>query len=132
MQETILMPQFSDSDALGHINHLSVARWFEVGRSSLYRRLFPNYVGVTDFLVLVHMEIDYVAETTLDAKVSIRTNVSKVGRTSFTIDQEAWQTDRLCCKGRFVMVYFDLDARKPLPIDDDLRRKIEQWSNDGT
>lgn len=130
MRTIKITPQFSDSDALGHINHLAVARWFEVARSSLYRSLFPNFLGVKDFLVMVHMDVDYVAETLLDGGVTIRTEIAKIGNTSFTVQQEAWQDDRLCSRGHFVMVYFDLENRKPQKIDDDLKRRIEYWAND--
>lgn len=130
MRTTKITPQFSDSDALGHINHLAVARWFEVARSSLYRHLFPNFLDVTDFLVMVHMDVDYVSETSLDGEVTIKTEIAKIGNTSFTVSQEAWQNDRLCSRGNFAIVYFDLENRKPQKIDDDLKRKIERWAND--
>ncbi len=127
--ETTILPQFSDSDALGHINYLAANRWFEEARSPLYRLLFPTFFGNERFLVLVHMELDFSNETFLDQAVTIRTEVLDVGRTSLTIRQTARQGERLCITGKFVLVHFDLVARTSLPIDDELRRKILSFSN---
>ena len=129
MQETRILPQFSDSDALGHINHISLIRWYEVARSPLYRFLFPNFSNVDELLVLVHIDIDFIAEMQLDMEALIQTEITKIGNTSFTMSQEAWQDGKLCGRGNFVIVYFDLVNRKPLPIDDDFRQKLEYWSN---
>ena len=79
---------------------------------------------------MVHMDVDYVSETLLDGEVTIKTEIVKIGNTSFTVRQEAWQNDRLCSRGNFVIVYFDLENRTPQKIDEQLKQKIERWAGD--
>jgi acyl-CoA thioester hydrolase len=50
--------------------------------------------------------------------VEIRTFVTKIGNSSFTVGHEAWQEGELKVKGQAVLVYYDFKLQKAFPLPD--------------
>jgi len=53
--------------------------------------------------------------------VEIRTLISKIGNSSFTVGHEAWQEGELKVRGQAVLVYYDFKLQKALPLPDSIR-----------
>ena len=127
MYNITVTPRFGDVDALGHINNTVPAIWFELARNpflavfdpslELKRETFP--------LILVHTDYDFVNQVYFKYNVEIRTSVTRIGTKSFTVYHEAWQEGRLCVKGSAVLVYYNFNTEKSVPIPDDKRRILE-------
>jgi acyl-CoA thioester hydrolase len=86
-------PRFVEIDGLGHINNVVLAEWFELGRNPLFR-IFEPKLRVEHSVwphILVHADYDFVGEMFFQHDVEIRSSVSRIGTTSFTIHNEAWQ-----------------------------------------
>lgn len=73
---------------------------------------------------MARISVDFVAQMRLGADISIRTQVKKIGRSSFTVYQEAWQNGGLGAKGEAVIVYYDFENEKSIPIPDDIRAEL--------
>jgi acyl-CoA thioester hydrolase len=58
--------------------------------------------------------------------VEIRSYISRIGTSSFTVYHEAWQTGRLCTTGSAVIVHFDFVNRKSTPIPEDKKKILEE------
>ena len=127
MHETTILPQFSDSDALGHINYQATVRWFEAGRLPIYMLVAPDLRRATRFLAMVHMDVDYAHEMLLVDPVTVRTRIEKIGHSSFDVVQEAFQGDRRCSSGRVVLVYYNMTTRRAEPLPDDLREQLQRF-----
>ncbi|MDR1352682.1 MAG: acyl-CoA thioesterase [Treponema sp.] len=124
-----ITPRFGDADALGHINNVSLAIWFELARNSLFDIFVPHekILSRENFpLILAHADYDYVAQMYLRTDTEIKTWIEKIGNKSFTIYHEAWQAGRLCAKGRVVIVYYDFGTEKSAPIPDDKRELLSR------
>jgi acyl-CoA thioester hydrolase len=122
-------PRFGDVDGLGHINNVVVAVWFELGRNPLFDIFVPAskiLVRETFPLIMAHTDYDYVDQMYLRAEVEIKTWIEKIGNKSFTVYQEAWQTGRLCAKGRAVIVYYDFTIEKSVPVPEDKRKLLSE------
>ena len=119
-------PRFGDVDGLRHINNTVVPSWFEEGRNPLYRLFMPDLTFERWRLILAHIEADFLGEMRYGQDVEIRTWVSGVGRTSFTVYQEAWQNGRLCARGKTVAVHHDFEAHTSLPIPDEIRARLSE------
>ncbi|HBT77793.1 MAG TPA: thioesterase [Planctomycetaceae bacterium] len=128
MLETTILPQFSDSDALGHINYQATVRWFETGRLPIYRIFVGDFEIADRFLAMVRMEVDYAGEMRLGSEVTVRTRITEIGRSSFHVRQEAFQQGRCCSSGHVVLVHYDLTTRKAIPITDELRESLRRFS----
>ena len=119
-------PRFGDVDGLRHINNTMLPVWFELGREPLFRYFNPGMSLENWNLIMAHIDVDFIVPMTLGADIEIRTTVSKIGRSSFTVYQEAWQSATLCAKGSAVVVHYDFINKKSLPVPDDIRALLEE------
>ena len=127
MFKSIIEVSSRDTDSLGHVNNTSLPLWFETSRNSFYKIFNPNMElnPKTWNLIMVHTEFDYLDQIFYGYDVEIRTYVENIGNTSCTVYQEAWQNQRLCGTGRAILVCFDFNTQKKIPISDDIRKELE-------
>ena len=118
-------PAFYDTDALGHINNTRLPAWFELARNDLFRLFTPDLDPRQWRLIMARMEVDFRAELYYGSDIEIRTYLSRLGNSSFTVTQEAWQEGKLTNVGHTVLVQFDHQAKRPVPIEGALREALE-------
>jgi Predicted thioesterase len=126
MWKKTVTPRFGDVDGLRHINNCMTPVWFELAREPLYRFFHPDLNLEKWELIIARITVDYVAQMRLGSDIEIRTWVKKVGRSSFTIYQEAWQDGQLGSKGEAVLVHYDFVNLKSLPIPEDVAAAMMQ------
>jgi acyl-CoA thioester hydrolase len=118
-------PAFYDTDALGHVNNTRLPAWFELARNDLFRLFTPDLDPRKWRLIMARMEVDYRAELQYGCEIEIRTYISRLGNSSFTVSQEARQNGQLTNLGHTVLVHFDHHAKRAIPIEGDLRESLE-------
>ncbi|ALM53869.1 acyl-CoA thioesterase [Halomonas huangheensis] len=118
-------PAFYDTDALGHINNTRLPAWFELARNDLFRLFTPDLDPRKWQLIMARLEVDFHAELHYGADVEIRTWLSRLGNSSFTVTQQAWQKGRLTNTGHTVLVNFDHERKAARPIQGALREVLE-------
>lgn len=118
-------PAFYDTDALGHINNTRLPAWFELARNDLFKLFTPDLDPRKWRLIMARMEIDYRAELLYGSDIELRTYLSRLGTSSFTVTQEAWQNGVLANLGHTVLVQFDHVAKRAVPIEGELRDALE-------
>ena len=95
MLEMQIQPRFQETDALGHINNTVPAVWFESARDPLFR-IFSPELDVHDWhLIIAGYTVQFKRELFYGQPVTIKTGVRRIGSSSFTIWQEAWQQGEL-------------------------------------
>jgi acyl-CoA thioester hydrolase len=77
-------------------------------------------------LIVARITVDYLAQIVIGHDVTLQTHIKKIGRTSVTVYQEAYQKGVLCAKGDCVVVHFDYDAEKAAPIPPDIAEKLRK------
>lgn len=118
---------FFDVDGLRHVNNTAIPKWFELGRNAVFQIFNPNLNDYEKWnLILVRIEIDYVCQMYLMGDITINTSISKIGNSSFEVYQEAYQNNKLCAKGKSVLVHFDFQNQKSIAIPDDKRIILEK------
>lgn len=117
-------PAFYDTDALGHINNTRLPAWFELARNDLFRLFTPDLDPGRWRLIMARMEIDYRAELYYGDDIEIRTYLTRLGTSSFTVTQEAWQSGRLANLGHTVLVHYDHQAKGAVPLEGALREAL--------
>ena len=122
----IVTPRFGNADGLRHINNTMLPVWFELGRDPFFRFFNPEMRFENWNLIMAHIDVDFVSPLLLGSDIEIRTTVAKIGTTSFTAYQEAWQNGVLGAKGHAVVVHYDFKNRRPLPIPPDIRARLEE------
>lgn len=124
MWKKVVTPRFGDVDGLRHINNCVVPTWFELGREPSYRLFHPDLDLGNWQLIMAKISVDFVTQMRLGFDVEIRTFIKKIGRSSITFYQEAWQEGELGAKGEAVIVYYDFVNLKSLAIPDDIVGKL--------
>ena len=77
-------------------------------------------------LIIAHTDYDYTGQLYLKFAVEIKTWISRIGTKSFTIYHEAWQQGRLGVKGNAVIVYYDFNIEKSMPIPEDKKQLLAE------
>ena len=121
-----LEPRFSDTDALGHISNTTLPVWFEQARTPVFRIFHPTLEAETWPLIIARLEIDLMAQSYWHIPVKIKTGIGKIGNSSFHVVPEAWQGDKQIARGVAVLIHFDYETEKALPIPDEIRAKLSE------
>ena len=120
-----LQPRFSETDALGHVNNTVVPVWFEQAREPIFKIFVPNLSVDKWNLIIARIEVDFVAELLYGEEVEVRTSLSKLGNSSMTIAQTAWQKGKVRAKGKAVMIHFDYAEKSARTIPTSIRTALE-------
>ncbi|WP_372996767.1 acyl-CoA thioesterase [Marinobacter sp.] len=121
-----LEPRFSDTDALGHISNTTLPVWFEQARTPIFRIFHPTLEVDTWPLIIARLEIDLMAQSYWHIPVRIKTGIGKIGNSSFHVIQEAWQGDKQIARGVAVLIHFDYENEKALPIPEDIKARLAE------
>ena len=74
---------------------------------------------------MARIEADFLREMHWGEDVTIITHVVRIGNSSFTVGQEAWQKQQLCAMGTAVHVHYDFSSGKSVSIPPEIRKKLE-------
>jgi acyl-CoA thioester hydrolase len=124
-----MTPRFGDTDALGHINNVVLAAWFEQARNAIFRVFDPELRSdrKTFPLIMAHTDYDFVGQLFYQHDVEIRTWIARIGTKSITVSHEAWQEGHLCARGNAVIVHYDFNTEKSTPIPEDKKRLLAEY-----
>jgi len=123
-----IMPRFSETDALGHINNNTYGIWFEAARDSIYKIFIPSLNAKKWNLIMAHSSYDFLAEVHYGKEVIIKTALEKIGNSSFHLNHAVYQNKHLCTTSKGILIHFDHDEKKsviiPSHIKDELNKHL--------
>ncbi|MCC7558274.1 MAG: acyl-CoA thioesterase [Methanobacteriaceae archaeon] len=121
-------PRFGDIDGLKHVNNTVLAIWFEKARNPIFRMFTPDLdLSYEKWkLIMVRTEFDFVGQMYYGTDVEIRSYITRIGNTSFTIGHEAWQNGELKAKGKAVIVHYNFLEEKSMPIPESIKKQLEE------
>jgi acyl-CoA thioester hydrolase len=108
--------RFRDCDAMGHVNNAVYSTYLEEARIGVLGDLI-------DF-ILARVEIDFRAELRHGEEVEVRTRCGRVGTKSFDLEHEIHADGRLVAEAKSVLVGYDYETARSVPLSDELRRKL--------
>lgn len=124
----------TDCDVLGHLNHATMlafmerARWAFLEPHLNLREWHREEV----FPVVRRLEIEYRAQTLPGEDLTVRSGLAGVGRTSWTIRQQAHKADgTIAADARLVFVTVDRRG-VPVPVPDAWRSMVPSWPEEPT
>jgi acyl-CoA thioester hydrolase len=117
--------RFGDTDAVGHINNAVFSTLLEQGRcTACFDGVSPLSEPGTMF-VLASIKLDFLAEMHFPGTARVGTKIISFGRTSLKLGQAIFLNGTCCATSEDTMVLIDQNTRRPIPISDETRRKIE-------
>ena len=120
---TRLEVRLGDLDPFGHVNNAVIATYVEQGRVLYLRDVLGTGVDPVSMpFILAMLKIDYLSQVLFSDMVEVGSRVDWIGRTSIgmshlLINQEA----RELARSEAVLVAFDYDVEKPMPVSDTWR-----------
>ena len=120
---TRLEVRLGDLDPFGHVNNAVIATYVEQGRVLYLRDVLGTGVDPVSMpFILARLEIDYLSQVLFSDAVEVGSRVDWIGRTSIgmshlLINQET----RELARSEAVLVAFDYDVEKPMPVSDSWR-----------
>ena len=117
---TRLEVRLGDLDPFGHVNNAVIATYVEQGRVLYLRDVLGTGVDPVSMpFILAMLKIDYLSQVMFSDTVEVASRVDWIGRTSvgmshLLINQEA----RELARSEAVLVAFDYDVEKPMPVSE--------------
>jgi acyl-CoA thioester hydrolase len=128
-----LMVRFRDCDPLGHVNNAVYLTYLEQARFTLWRAqlgFVARPVGESgqrgEGFILARAEVDFRAQARYGDELDVRLGLAAIGRSSFTYEYEVATVaaGTVVLQARTVQVWFDYDRETPVPLSDDLKRRL--------
>lgn len=99
---------YEDTDAGGIVYHANYLKFAERGRSEFLRSTGWDRLRVERELgiafIVRHAEINYRAPARLDDLLEVRTEVTAIGNTSMTLQQNVWRDGKILAEIKVVIV----------------------------
>lgn len=109
-----IRPRIDDLGPVGHIHNTVLPAWFQQARQELLDAFLDPEVAelppllVKEYTVIFHREL----VLALDVEVSI--HVERIGNSSFTLHEQAFQSGQLSAESQVVYIYVGLNGRPEL------------------
>lgn len=117
--------RYGDTDRQGHVNNAVFSTFLEAGRVNfLLAPEGPLHAPGAAF-VIARLILDFKAELNWPGEVWVGTRVSKVGRSSMTLEQAIWQNGVCAATAENVVVQMDETTRKSTPLTAETVARLE-------
>jgi acyl-CoA thioester hydrolase len=114
--------RYGDMDANGHVNNSTYSVLCESGRVNLFATRLVPAMPPGHYFVIVRLTIEFKAELFYPGTVRTATWLSKVGRTSLSVEQALYgEGGVLAATSGGVCVVMEAATRRPAPIPEGAR-----------
>ena len=123
--------RFADLDTQEHVNNAVYLTYLESARLGYYEKagIWHHESGMHTGMVVAHIDIDYLAPIRFGQALRVGLRLERLGYKSFTlafvIETTPGQTP--LARGTSVMVTYDSETGKSIPIPADWREKITHF-----
>ena len=117
-----LQIRFNDVDKFGHVNNTVYFQFYDTAKTDYFATVCKGVHWDSVAIVVVHIEADFIAQVKADTHIAARTRVSRIGHKSFQLEQDVidLDTQEVMCRCTSVMVLYDLQCQRAIPLP-------EQW-----
>jgi acyl-CoA thioester hydrolase len=133
--------RLADTDAMGHVNNANYLTYVEIARIAYYEQVIGKPLplgvhGAEEGMILAEIRMTYRAQAFYGERLMIETRVERIGTTSFTMvhritaPASRYGPARLVAVAESVLVSYDYQEDRPIPVPDDWRASIaafEGW-----
>ena len=121
---------WGEMDAFRHVNNVVYSRWLESARIAYFRaiglleRMEQEGVGP----IVGRLAIDFRRPVTFPDTVRVDATVLRIGNRSFTMGSRVVSADQRAevATGEYVIVLLDYRSQRTTPVDEPLRRAIDE------
>ena len=119
--------RWGEMDAMGHVNNAAYLRYFEESRILWSESMGMRLDGIGEGMILLKASVTYLKQVSYPANIEVGLFAGQIGRTSFhllnTLTVEG--DSEPATNGDFIIVWFDYESNKPMPIPASLKTVLE-------
>lgn len=117
--------RFCDTDALGHVNNVSIASFIEAARCELFYDIMQKggVGGKIDF-VLARVAIDFKKEFFYPGTVEVGSRFTRLGNRSITTGYGVFIGETCHATAESINVFFDLETRASIAPPESLKHLL--------
>lgn len=122
--------RFSDVDQLGHVNNSVYFSLYDLGKTAYMRDVLGERVDYRrTSMVVANLNANFFAPVFFTDRLAIETSTVHLGNKSFVLWQRAVCEDsgEVKCECRTVMVAFDVETQKAIPIPQAWKEAIARF-----
>ena len=122
---TPIQPRFADFDSFGHANNIAQQSYFDVGKAEMFQELW-RLTGTLKRIsaMVVSVQNDFFVQIRMEDSVEVVTRIESIGEKSLTIAQSIMCGETECSRSRTVMVCYDAESQKSVPVPDQWREYV--------
>jgi acyl-CoA thioester hydrolase len=118
--------RFGDTDMFRHVNNAAFASYAELGRLTFLDDLGYPPGG----LILARIELDFRQQLRFGDVAELETVVGRIGTSSLTLAQRLVSDGRVACDIGSVVVFFDYERNRSIPVPEGLRPALARYLSD--
>ncbi|KAF3086053.1 hypothetical protein TWF569_006791 [Orbilia oligospora] len=121
--------RWSDNDQYGHVNNAIYYHYYDtIINQYLTTKCSLVPTKSTSIGLCVHSSSDYFKPVEFPNTLDLALAVTKLGKSSVTYEVGVFESgkDEVCAVGKFVHVFVDSEGRRPVGIQGDIRRGLEE------
>lgn len=123
---------YADTDQMGVVYYGNYARFFEIGRTELFRKIGLAYKEVEEkgiIMPVVAMDIKYYTPARYDDILTIKTRIEKMPTSRIVLLHDIYNSSKqLLVKGSVALCFVNREKRKPIKAPQLLLEKLyEVW-----
>lgn len=123
--------RYGDTDRQGHVNNAAYCTFFESGRCAfLFDEDGNNVAGEGRNFVIVKITLDYLEEINFPGVVEVGSRISKLGKSSFTVQQAVFKNGVCCSTAESIIVQIDQATKRSSPMSDSLLSVLNKLTDD--
>jgi acyl-CoA thioester hydrolase len=124
--------RFRDIDAVGHVNNVVYLTYMETARIQWWIEVTENRDFRNFGMILARTEIDYRAPASWGDALEVGVRCASLRRSSFVLEFRVAEPDvgRVFADARKVLVHYDYDAGRSVPLPPGLREKLKAQDPD--
>ena len=125
--------RFNDLDMLGHTTNSVYMQYFDLGRLHYFLDVLRERMDWRkESLILVSVNVNFIAQVKLYDQVEVRTKVVKLGNKSLELVQQIYNTTSqiIAAEGKSVMVGYCGKDETSIPLPSRWREGIIQFEKD--
>jgi acyl-CoA thioester hydrolase len=121
--------RFSDTDAMGHVNHARSLAYLEDARIAMLQQVVVEGKSLMSRgMILARLEIEYLQPIHLaDVPVDVWVWVKHIGRSSFTLGYRIEQDTEVKARATTILVAYDYAGASSRLLSDDDRLSLEAF-----
>lgn len=120
--------RFADVDMLRHVNNVNLQHYFDTGKNDYFEKVLGYETGYDSRgIITAATGTSYLGQTRIKDDIYVETWAEKIGNKSITLIQKiiARPGGEVRAESRSVMVAYDFEHQRSIPIPEEWRAKLE-------